>query len=266
MSVDLVARVSGIPGRPPGQREQVELSSWSWGQDPEMGPTLHVGRESDADSRLIRLLQSSGQSVGKVEITTQIGGLGPRGNQTAYYIITLENTLVSSYQSGGANPRTGASAYESLSLNFEEVKVSYGIQRRPGARVRFQTAENPSPTTPGLDLNGDGRPEPLLLPAVQKVREAAARAGSTVVPNDRDGNFVPDHALVSIVDLDGNGQKDAAPTAGRSLRVDLNGDRRGDRTFYVDRNNDRRIDPFFLVDFDGDGLVDGIAGLSSRRR
>jgi hypothetical protein len=261
MSVDLQARAIGI-GRNPRMGQQIELLSYSFGAS----NTAHVGRQVDRLSGRIQQLIDDGTTIPRLVLNQSIGGLGPRRNLTAVYQIILDDVVVDGRIITAENPSASRSIpTESLSLNFTKVTFRYGLQR-PGRPVRLQTAVNPTADTPGLDLNGDGTRDPLLLPAVQKVREAAARARLTVVPNDADGDFAPDHAPVGIVDHDGDGRADAVPTSGPALRLDLNGDGRVDRVIFTDADGDGRPDPFFHVDFDGDGLSDGILGLPTPRR
>ena len=136
-AVDMFLKIDGIPGESTDQahKDQIEILSWSWGASMPIssGSTGGSGagkvQVSDlsfqkfADSTSPKILEKlfTGAHIPKVELS--LSKLDGKGASADFYKITLENVLVSSYNTGGSS---GSDLpVESLSLNFQKITFEF---------------------------------------------------------------------------------------------------------------------------------------------
>jgi type VI secretion system secreted protein Hcp len=143
-AVDMFLKIDGIDGesQTKGHEKEIELESFSWGATMPIGTGLTGGSGTGKimvtdisvtkklDSTSPQLLEKlfTGQHTPKVVLTlTKPDG---KGGLLNFYKITLEDVLISSYQTGGSSG--GDIPIESLSLNFAKITFEYTPQKPDG--------------------------------------------------------------------------------------------------------------------------------------
>lgn len=102
---------------------------------------LTVMKTLDKSSPKLFLACASGEHIPEVELAG-VTTLTPDRKDTRsadYYVITLKDVLVSSYQQSGASG--DSMPVESISLNFAEIKVEYKPRNPDGTLGDSVTAE-----------------------------------------------------------------------------------------------------------------------------
>jgi type VI secretion system secreted protein Hcp len=143
MASDFLLEIDGIKGESSDSKhkETIEIESFSWGvSNPgsfASGGGGGAGKASFSDiTIMMRAGKSSpeifkacatGKHIKKATLFVRKSG----GDQSDYYVIKLEDVLVSSYQSSAAN---GANALpmETLSLNYAKIEFNYSPQKPDG--------------------------------------------------------------------------------------------------------------------------------------
>jgi type VI secretion system secreted protein Hcp len=85
--------------------------------------TTRVGKHSP----LLVKACAKGEHIKKAVLTVRKSG----GDQQEYYKVTLEDVLVSSYQSGGSEG-SNALPVDQFALNFSKIEFSYAPQKPDG--------------------------------------------------------------------------------------------------------------------------------------
>jgi type VI secretion system secreted protein Hcp len=93
--------------------------------------------EKEADKASAKLAEAV--CKGKVFPKVEIHLTASDSTRTTYYTYELKNVRVSSYSVGGAGSSEGGVPLEQISLNFEEIKVSYA-QPRGKAKGKVETS------------------------------------------------------------------------------------------------------------------------------
>ena len=144
MATDFLLEIDGIKGesKDSKHKETIEVNSFSWGVSnagshasgagggagkvsfQDMHFTSTVGKASPN----LALSCAQGKHIKKAVLFVRKSG----GDQKDYYVITLEDLLVSSYQSGDA---AGGSSIptDQFSLNFAKIKYEYKPQKDDGS-------------------------------------------------------------------------------------------------------------------------------------
>ena len=89
---------------------------------------LHFTTSVNKSSPLLALACATGQHIKKAVLFVRKQG----GDQQEFYTITLEDLLVSSYQSGGHSGSNALPA-DQVSLNFAKIKFEYRPQKPDGS-------------------------------------------------------------------------------------------------------------------------------------
>lgn len=150
-AVDYFLELDGVPGESvdAAHANTIEIENFSFGvKNPATiaaGGGSSAGKATfseitfiktvDRSSPLLYLHCAQGKHISKAVLYGRKAGESGRGND--FYVITLEDVLVSSIQTGGASDGTPT---ETLSLNFTKIHVSYRpllADGRLGDPVRF---------------------------------------------------------------------------------------------------------------------------------
>jgi len=144
MSSDFLLEIDGIKGESQDSKHKdtIEIESFSWGASNSgshaSGGGGGAGKASFQDLRFtanvskasptLMLKCATGEHIKKAVLHVRKQGKG----QQEFYTITLEDLLVSSYQSGdstGGNPVPT----DQFSLNFAKIKYEYKPQNKDGS-------------------------------------------------------------------------------------------------------------------------------------
>lgn len=157
MAVDLFLELEGVKGesKDSAHAEKIELMSWSFaasqqgsmgdggggGAGKAMFQDLNVQKYVDAASPALWQHLTAGKHFATGKMIQRKAG----GEKLEYFIIELKKVLLSSISTGGGDGDDRL--VESLSLNFEEFKISYTPQKDDGtgdAAIEFawNIAEN----------------------------------------------------------------------------------------------------------------------------
>ncbi len=138
-AVDYFLKIEGVPGESTDDKHknEIDVLSWSWGMsNSSRQPIPSVPkRKSDLKdfvltvdyekaSPKLMLACANGTHIPQVTLTCRKAG--NRGSE--YYIISMKNVLISSYQSSGS-AAGDVVPVDQLSLNFEAIKFEYAPQR-----------------------------------------------------------------------------------------------------------------------------------------
>ena len=144
MASDYLLEIEGIKGESQDNKfkDQIEVQSFSWGASNSgthsAGGGGGAGKVSFQDvhftspvgkaSPTLSLSCANGKHIKKAVLYVRKQG----GDQQDYYIVTLEDLLVSSYQSGDA---VGGSSVptDQFSLNVAKIKFDYKPQKADGS-------------------------------------------------------------------------------------------------------------------------------------
>jgi type VI secretion system secreted protein Hcp len=142
-TTDFLLEIEGIKGESADHKHAgtIEVESFSWGESNQgsmaagggggagkvVFQDLHLTSRVNKASPLLAKACASGQHIKKAILFVRKSG----GDQQDYYKLTLEDILVSSYQSGGSS---GANALptDQYSLNFAKIEFAYAPQKEDG--------------------------------------------------------------------------------------------------------------------------------------
>ena len=132
-AVDYFLKLDGIDGEAtaPGFEGQIQIESFSWGISRPQGAStpsiseIVVTKVSDKSSPKLFLSCATGQHIKEAKLTCR-----KAGSDTGYYIITLTDLLVTSYQTGGSS--SDVVPTDQISLNFTKVTFEYQPQDATG--------------------------------------------------------------------------------------------------------------------------------------
>jgi type VI secretion system secreted protein Hcp len=143
MASDYLLEIDGIKGESSDSKHKgtIEIESFSWGCSNSgshaAGGGGGAGKVSFSDisfntgvnksSPLLMLACATGQHIKKAVLHVRKQG----GDQQEYYTVTMEDLLVSSYNSGDS-PGGATAVVDSFSLNFAKIKFEYKPQKPDG--------------------------------------------------------------------------------------------------------------------------------------
>ena len=131
-----------------GRIDESDVLSWSWSvvreESGETGSTRTRGTPKVEDLVVTKVLDSASVKLleaciqGKVhpKVTLELERPGAGGAAFTYLAIEMTSVVISSYSVGGAQGEDRPT--ESVSMNFDEVKVTYSLQNpdgSPGGKV-----------------------------------------------------------------------------------------------------------------------------------
>ena len=144
MAADFLLEIDGIKGESKHEKGvgQIEIMSWSFGvsnagsgnvgsghgsgkaslQDIHFTSPMHKGSPTIFESCAV------GKHIPKAVLHCRKSG----GKQEEYYMITLTDVLVSSYQTGGSDG-SNSMPTDQFSLNFTKIELAYKAQKKDGS-------------------------------------------------------------------------------------------------------------------------------------
>jgi type VI secretion system secreted protein Hcp len=144
MASDFLLEIDGIKGESNDSKhkETIEIESFSWGVSNSGSHAagsgggagkasfqdLHCTANVNKSSPVLMLSCANGKHIKKAVLFVRKQGK----DQQEFYTVTLEDLLVSSYQSGdstGGNPVPT----DQFSLNFAKIKFEYKLQKADGS-------------------------------------------------------------------------------------------------------------------------------------
>ncbi|MBM3940680.1 MAG: hypothetical protein FJ318_07305 [SAR202 cluster bacterium] len=144
-AVDYFLEIEGLKGESADSRHPgtIQIESWSWGVSNSGSASVgggggagkasfqdfHFTAPTSSASPLLFLASASGKPIKKAVLYARKGG-GGKGGDSDYLIITLNDVLVSSYQSSG---NAGEPPSDQFSLNFAKIEFSYRPQNKDGS-------------------------------------------------------------------------------------------------------------------------------------
>lgn len=125
-SVDYFLKIDGIEGESTadGHKGEIEIQSFSWGVTRSPGSSspvlvdISVAKGIDKSSTKLMEVCARGQHIPKAVLTCRKAGGG-----ADYYKVTLENVLISSYQTGGSS--SDVVPTDQISFNFTKIEFEY---------------------------------------------------------------------------------------------------------------------------------------------
>lgn len=141
MASDYLLEIEGVKGESSDKKhkETIEIDSFSWGVSnagsmasgggggagkasfSDMSFMTNVGKQAP----LLMLACASGQHIKSAKLFVRKQGT----EQLEYYVITLSDVLVSSYQSSGGSGVPN----DSFSINYAKIEFSYSPQKADGS-------------------------------------------------------------------------------------------------------------------------------------
>ena len=140
--VDYFLKLDGIDGESTDSKHkgEIDLESWSWGEN-NAGSSSHgggsgTGKVAMGDfhfvmkvnkaSPKLALACANGQHIAKAVLTSRKAG----EDQQDYFMITMSDLLVSSYQTGGS--QGNVIPVDQISINFSKIEWEYKPQDAKG--------------------------------------------------------------------------------------------------------------------------------------
>ncbi|QJE96741.1 Hcp family type VI secretion system effector [Luteolibacter luteus] len=128
---DYLLEIEGIKGESTDDkhRDAIEIESFSWGATNDgiaKAITFSLGKRIDKSSPLLFLACAKGNHIPQAILTCRKSG--GDGKPLDYYVITLSDILISSYQSGGGGGAGGATntlPVDQISFNYHKIKFEY---------------------------------------------------------------------------------------------------------------------------------------------
>ncbi len=142
--VDYFLKIAGVDAESTDDKHkgEIEVDSFSWGQT-QSGTSGHGGgggagkvvaqdfhfvKRLDKSSPVLMIACATGMHYKTGVLTARTAGAGL---QQEYLKITMEDVLISSYQTGGSG--SGIIPTEQVSLNFAKLEISYKEQKADGS-------------------------------------------------------------------------------------------------------------------------------------
>ena len=145
MASDFLLEIDGIKGESSDSKHKdtIEIDSFSWGVSNGGSAAsgggggagkasfqdLHFTTKVNKASPLLATNCANGKHIKKAVLFVRKGG----GDQHDFYKITMEDLIVSSYQSGGHDSAGAQIPTDQFSLNFAKVKFEYAAQKADGS-------------------------------------------------------------------------------------------------------------------------------------
>lgn len=143
---DYLLEIDGIKGESKAEKHKdaIEIESFSWGATntgTAKAITLTLGKRLDKSSPQLFLRCATGEHIPTVKIVCKKAT--PEG-ETDYYVVTLSDCLVSSFQSTGGGGGSGGTAGDTvptdqISLNYTKIHWTY-IRRDDAGQVETTEA------------------------------------------------------------------------------------------------------------------------------
>jgi type VI secretion system secreted protein Hcp len=142
--VDYFLKVEGIDGESTDDKHkgEIDLESWSWGETNSgsfaagggggagkvVMQDLHVVSKMSKASPNLMIACATGQHIKKAVLTSRKAG----GKQEDFFVVTMSDVLISSYQTGGHNS-SDVIPTDQYSINFAKIEFEYKEQKADGS-------------------------------------------------------------------------------------------------------------------------------------
>jgi type VI secretion system secreted protein Hcp len=144
-AADYFLKIEGIEGESADSKHkgEIEVESWSWGESNTgshssgggggagkviMQDFHFVMKQNKASPKLL-LACADGEHIKKAILTCRKAGK----DQQEYFKVTMEDLLVSSFQTGGSGHGDGVVPTDQISLNYSKIQVEYKEQKSDGS-------------------------------------------------------------------------------------------------------------------------------------
>ncbi len=145
MAADFLLEIDGIKGESNDSKHKdtIEIESFSWGASNQGSfaagggggagkvnfQDIHFTTKVNKGSPMLIKACATGQHLKKAVLYVRKGG----GDQQEFYKVTLEDCLVSSYQSGGHDAQGAQVPTDQFALNFAKIEFTYAPQKADGS-------------------------------------------------------------------------------------------------------------------------------------
>jgi len=142
MAVDYLLEIDGVKGEAKDSKhpDSVEIMTFQWGNQNAGSASsgsgagagkvqfsdVHITSLTNKASPLLMQACASGEHIKKAQLFIRKQGDG----QQDFYVATIEDFIVSSYQSGGSPGEPPTDQYR---LNFAKIKIEYRPQKADGS-------------------------------------------------------------------------------------------------------------------------------------
>jgi len=143
-AVDYFLKIDGVEGESQDHKHksEIQLESWSWGES-QMGThsggggggagkvsmqDFHFVKKVDKSTPKLFLACATGEHIKKAVLTCRKAG----GKQDAFLVVTMQDLLVSSYQTGGSG-HSDIVPTDQISMNFSKIEWEYKEQKPDGS-------------------------------------------------------------------------------------------------------------------------------------
>jgi type VI secretion system secreted protein Hcp len=143
-AVDFFLKVDGIDGESADDKHkgEIDLESWSWGESNAgsfatgggggsgkvVMQDFHAVAKINKSSPVLFLACADGRHIKKAVLSARKAG----GKQEDFFIMTMQDVLVSSYQTGGSG-HGEIIPTDQFSLNFAKIEFEYKEQKPDGS-------------------------------------------------------------------------------------------------------------------------------------
>ena len=152
---DYLLEIDGIKGESKSEKhkDQIEIESFSWGAtnagSAARAVTLNFGKRLDKSSPLLFLRCATGVHIPTVKLTCK---KTTQDGETDYYVVTLSDVMVSSYQSAGSGGGSGGTAGNTVPTD----QISFNYQKIHWTYIRTDDAGQPETTEAEFDFSTAG--------------------------------------------------------------------------------------------------------------
>lgn len=145
MAADFLLEIEGIKGESSDSKHKdtIEIESFSWGMSNGGSAAggggagagkvsmqdLHCTTKVNKACPVLAVHCASGKHIKKAVLYVRKGG----GDQHDFYKVTLEDMVVSSYQTGGHDTAGAQVPTDQFSLNYSKIKFEYAAQKADGS-------------------------------------------------------------------------------------------------------------------------------------
>lgn len=147
MATDYFLKLEGIPGESLDEKHkgEIEIDSFNWGIS-NMGNAgrgggagtgnaefsdINFNKQTDKSSPKLVKAASSGEHIKEAVLTCRKAG--GKGGQVEYLIITMNDVMVSSYQTNAPGAGGSSIPNDSFSFNWTKIKYEYKPQKADGS-------------------------------------------------------------------------------------------------------------------------------------
>jgi len=142
MAVDMFLKITDVKGESKDKQHagEIEIESFSWGAT-QLGTSshgtgagggkvsmndFHFVMRNNSSSPTLFLFCANGKHLSEAKLTCRKAG----GKQEKFLEVTMNDVLISSYQTGGS--QAGEVPMDQISLNYSKISIDYLAQNEKG--------------------------------------------------------------------------------------------------------------------------------------